>query len=140
MQKITQKQKRKENQLSLLSQLAKATNQNIHCSCSTQFFFLWNHHWPNIALLAVFRAAFQRSLFPHSLNLNQVIKARFGARTHLVFCTFAFFTNLIVMMSLTVAGTAVLNRYFPTLYDYGSSLWKCRLSCGKAIRKPDSAG
>merc|ERR1712112_787191 len=39
----------------------------------------------------------------------QVIKARFGARTHLVFCTFAFFTNLIVMMSLTVAGTAVLN-------------------------------
>ena len=79
-------------------------------------------------------------MFPHSLNLNQVIKARFGARTHLVFCTFAFFTNLIVMMSLTVAGTAVLNRYFPTLYDYGSSLWKCRLSCGKAIRKPDSAG
>jgi len=38
-----------------------------------------------------------------------VIKARFGTRTHLVFCTFAFFTNLIVMMSLTVAGTAVLN-------------------------------
>jgi Na+/proline symporter len=26
-----------------------------------------------------------------------------------VFCTFAFFTNLIVMMSLTIAGTAVLN-------------------------------
>jgi hypothetical protein len=41
MQKITQKQKRKENQLSLLSQLAKATNQNIHCSCSTQFFFFF---------------------------------------------------------------------------------------------------
>jgi len=40
---------------------------------------------------------------------KNVIKARFGARTHLVFCTFAFFTNLIVMMSLTVAGTAVLN-------------------------------
>merc|ERR1711970_1427022 len=39
----------------------------------------------------------------------QVIKARFGSRTHLVFCTFAFFTNLIVMMSLTIAGTAVLN-------------------------------
>jgi len=38
-----------------------------------------------------------------------VIKARFGSRTHLVFCTFAFFTNLIVMMSLTIAGTAVLN-------------------------------
>merc|ERR1712198_315453 len=34
---------------------------------------------------------------------------RFGKGTHLVFCTFAFFTNLIVMMSLTVAGTAVLN-------------------------------
>ena len=40
---------------------------------------------------------------------SQVIKARFGSRTHLVFCTFAFFTNLIVMMSLTIAGTAVLN-------------------------------
>ena len=38
-----------------------------------------------------------------------MIKARFGSRTHLVFCTFAFFTNLIVMMSLTIAGTAVLN-------------------------------
>merc|ERR1711910_16667 len=33
----------------------------------------------------------------------------FGARTHLVFFTFTFFTNLIVKMSLTVAGTAVLN-------------------------------
>ena len=42
--------------------------------------------------------------------LVQVIKARFGSKTHLVFCTFAFFTNLIVMMSLTIAGTAVLNR------------------------------
>ena len=40
----------------------------------------------------------------------QVIKARFGKGTHLVFCTFAFLTNLIVMMSLTIAGTAVLNR------------------------------
>merc|ERR1719189_735617 len=39
----------------------------------------------------------------------QVIKARFGKGTHLVFCTFAFLTNLIVMMSLTIAGTAVLN-------------------------------
>ena len=43
-------------------------------------------------------------------SLLQVIKARFGSRTHLVFCTFAFLTNLIVMMSLTIAGTAVLNR------------------------------
>jgi len=41
--------------------------------------------------------------------LIQVIKARFGKGTHLVFCTFAFLTNLIVMMSLTIAGTAVLN-------------------------------
>ena len=28
-----------------------------------------------------------------------------------MFCTFAFLTNLIVMMSLTIAGTAVLNRF-----------------------------
>lgn len=40
---------------------------------------------------------------------SQVIKARFGSRTHIVFCVFAFFTNLIVMMSLTIAGTTVLN-------------------------------
>jgi hypothetical protein len=40
----------------------------------------------------------------------QVIKARFGKVPHLVFCSFAFLTNLIVMMSLTIAGTAVLNR------------------------------
>ena len=38
-----------------------------------------------------------------------MIKARFGGKTHIVFCCFAFFTNLIVMMSLTIAGTAVLN-------------------------------
>merc|ERR1711988_477957 len=46
---------------------------------------------------------------PGAKTFLQVIKARFGARTHLVFCTFAFFTNLIVMMSLTIAGTTVLN-------------------------------
>merc|ERR1712226_1784232 len=46
---------------------------------------------------------------PGAKTFLQVIKARFGTRTHIVFCTFAFFTNLIVMMSLTIAGTAVLN-------------------------------
>merc|ERR1711970_273951 len=46
---------------------------------------------------------------PGAKTFLQVFKARFGARTRLVFCTFAFFTNLIVMMSLTIAGTAVLN-------------------------------
>ena len=47
---------------------------------------------------------------PGAKTFLQVIKARFGSHTHLVFCTFAFLTNLIVMMSLTIAGTAVLNR------------------------------
>jgi len=46
---------------------------------------------------------------PGAKTFLQVIKARFGKGTHLVFCTFAFLTNLIVMMSLTIAGTAVLN-------------------------------
>ena len=87
---------------------AKATTKQKISSVVVQHSCFWNHS--PIALLAVFRAAFPRSFVTHSLNLNQVIKARFGARTHLVFCTFAFFTNLIVMMSLTVAGTAVLNR------------------------------
>jgi len=86
---------------------AKATTKQKISSVVVQHSCFWNHS--PIALLAVFRAAFPRSFVTHSLNLNQVIKARFGARTHLVFCTFAFFTNLIVMMSLTVAGTAVLN-------------------------------
>ena len=48
---------------------------------------------------------------PGAKTFLQVIKARFGSHTHLVFCTFAFLTNLIVMMSLTIAGTAVLNRW-----------------------------
>jgi len=46
---------------------------------------------------------------PGAKTFLQVIKARFGKGTHLVFCTFAFLTNLIVMASLTIAGTAVLN-------------------------------
>lgn len=46
---------------------------------------------------------------PGAKTFLQVIKARFGRNTHIVFCVFAFFTNLIVMMSLTIAGTAVLN-------------------------------
>merc|ERR1712209_73506 len=46
---------------------------------------------------------------PGAKTFLQVIKARFGSRTHQVFCLFAFFTNLIVVMSLTVAGTTVLN-------------------------------
>ena len=46
---------------------------------------------------------------PGAKTFLQVAKARFGKKTHLVFCTFAFLTNVIVMMNLTVAGTAVLN-------------------------------
>merc|ERR1712018_830408 len=46
---------------------------------------------------------------PGAKTFLQVIKARFGSRTHQVFCLFAFFTNLIGMMSLTIAGTTVLN-------------------------------
>ena len=50
-----------------------------------------------------------KMMAPGAKTFLQVIKARFGSRTHLVFCVFAFFTNLIIMMSLTIAGTAVLN-------------------------------
>ena len=46
---------------------------------------------------------------PGAKTFLQVIKARFGKRTHIVFCVFAFLTNIIIMCSLTVAGTAVLN-------------------------------
>ncbi|XP_037079202.1 urea-proton symporter DUR3-like [Pollicipes pollicipes] len=46
---------------------------------------------------------------PGAKTFLQVIHARFGPRTHQVYCLFAFLTNLVVMMSLTIAGTAVLN-------------------------------
>ncbi|KAF0301993.1 putative urea active transporter 1 [Amphibalanus amphitrite] len=46
---------------------------------------------------------------PGAKTFLQVIHARFGPRTHQVYCVFAFLTNLVVMMSLTIAGTAVLN-------------------------------
>ena len=60
---------------------------------------------------------------PGAKTFLQVIKARFGSRTHLVFCTFAFLTNLIVMMSLTIAGTAVLNRSLLQMsFDYVCAL------------------
>ena len=73
-----------------------------------------------------------RHLLCKEMNTNgslfQVIKARFGNRTHQVFCLFAFFTNLIVMMSLTIAGTTVLNslvkvRYCIWLISSPSSLF-----------------
>ena len=53
---------------------------------------------------------------PGAKTFLQVIKARFGNRTHQVFCLFAFFTNLIVMMSLTIAGTTVLNSLVKVRY------------------------
>ena len=36
---------------------------------------------------------------PGAKTFLQVIKARFGKRTHLVFCTFAFLTNVIVSIN-----------------------------------------
>ena len=57
-----------------------------------------------------------RKLYPNEeINFMQVIKARFGRNTHLVFCCFAFFTNIIVMMSLLMGGTAVLNSLVQNL-------------------------
>ena len=47
---------------------------------------------------------------PHGAKIFlQMIKTRLGKNIHLVFSTFAFFTNMIIMMSLTIAGTAALN-------------------------------
>ena len=68
-------------------------------------------------------------------NINtiffQVIKARFGSRTHQVFCLFAFFTNLIVMMSLTIAGTTVLNSLVKvrSMSQWGKIPWKKEQVC-----------
>ena len=46
---------------------------------------------------------------PGAKTFLQVIKARFGKQTHITFCVFAFLTNIIIMCSLTVAGTTVLD-------------------------------
>ena len=46
---------------------------------------------------------------PGAKTFLQVIKARFGKRTHLVFCTFAFLTN--VKLSLTCKTCSVLFLY-----------------------------
>ncbi|XP_013388209.1 urea-proton symporter DUR3 [Lingula anatina] len=45
---------------------------------------------------------------PGAKTFLQVIKARFGTTTHVTFCVFAGFTNLVVTASLLLAGTAVL--------------------------------
>ena len=38
---------------------------------------------------------------PGAKTFLQVIKARFGSRTHIIFCVFAMFTNLVVTTMLT---------------------------------------
>ena len=45
---------------------------------------------------------------PGAKTFLQVIRARFGKKTHVVFCCFAFFTNLVVTLMLMLGGTAVL--------------------------------
>jgi Na+/proline symporter len=45
---------------------------------------------------------------PGAKTFLQVMKARYGKTTHIVFCMFAFFTNLIVTLSLLLGGVAVL--------------------------------
>ncbi|XP_077996739.1 uncharacterized protein LOC144450048 [Glandiceps talaboti] len=45
---------------------------------------------------------------PGAKTFLQVIQARFGRRTHLVFCTFALMTNVVVTAMLMLGGAAVL--------------------------------
>nr|XP_054750098.1 uncharacterized protein LOC129255796 [Lytechinus pictus] len=45
---------------------------------------------------------------PGAKTFLQVIQARFGSRTHLVFCAFAVMTNIIVTAMLMMGGCAVL--------------------------------
>ncbi|XP_072174249.1 uncharacterized protein [Diadema setosum] len=46
---------------------------------------------------------------PGAKTFLQVIQARFGNRTHLVFCAFAILTNIIVTAMLMLGGCAVLS-------------------------------
>ena len=52
---------------------------------------------------------------PGAKTFLQVIKARFGSRTHIIFCVFAMFTNLVVTTMLTIGGAAVLNSLIKDL-------------------------
>merc|ERR1719295_326906 len=45
---------------------------------------------------------------PGAKTFFQVIKARFGSRTHIIVLIFGLFTNIIVTLSLLLGGTAVL--------------------------------
>ncbi|CAH1782806.1 unnamed protein product [Owenia fusiformis] len=45
---------------------------------------------------------------PGAKTFLQVIRARFGKSAHIVFCVFACVTNLVVMVSLLLAGTSVM--------------------------------
>ncbi|KAI0221152.1 Urea-proton symporter DUR3, partial [Lamellibrachia satsuma] len=47
---------------------------------------------------------------PGAKTFLQVIRARFGRRTHLVFCGFALMTNLIVTAMLMLGGAAVMTN------------------------------
>ncbi|XP_013388210.1 urea-proton symporter DUR3 [Lingula anatina] len=45
---------------------------------------------------------------PGAKTFLQVIKVRFGKATHITYCVFACLTNLVIMASLLLSGTAVL--------------------------------
>ncbi|CAH1777253.1 unnamed protein product [Owenia fusiformis] len=46
---------------------------------------------------------------PGAKTFLQVIRVRFGKATHILFCVFAGITNILVMLMLLLAGTAVLH-------------------------------
>ncbi|XP_076358108.1 uncharacterized protein LOC143250870 [Tachypleus tridentatus] len=46
---------------------------------------------------------------PGAKTFLQVIKARYGRKTHITYCVFAGFTNIVVTASLMLAGCAVLH-------------------------------
>ncbi|XP_022237454.1 LOW QUALITY PROTEIN: urea-proton symporter DUR3-like [Limulus polyphemus] len=46
---------------------------------------------------------------PGAKTFLQVIKARYGKKTHITYCVFAGFTNIVVTASLMLAGCAVLH-------------------------------
>ncbi|XP_033624975.1 urea-proton symporter DUR3-like [Asterias rubens] len=59
-------------------------------------------------LLFASLSAQMKTRAPGAKTFLQVIKARFGPRTHLVFCFFALLTNVIVTAMLMLGGCAVL--------------------------------
>ena len=143
MQKITQKQKRKENQLSLLSQLAKATNQNIHCSCSTQFFSSLEPSLAQYSSTCRFQSCFSKVLVPAFTEPQPGDQSPLWSQDPLGLLHLCLLhqphRDDVPHRRWNRSPQQVLSDPLCLWFKFVEVLLKL-VTSGKAIRKPDSAG